>query len=608
MRDQIHRDSLSAWKGLVELGGLELDDRDKDLTIQLKNKIDPEAETIEAALLNTTTDEFLKSLFEIIEPFSQMFQEVLGFFEKAGAREGQSQWNVSVGNEFLDFDHFKDFIENWLKIEFEIEVPALDQGNAFLLNSIRSKIGGYEYLLEDDTEVYKNAGVHEWLENYDNGKYLPLPESLNPERLPPGIDDAARVVIAALSVILRSGGSRSIMMAEHIARSYKSMQRDAFHLWTIAQNENDYWLRSIVQDLAKILMLPENEKLAISGMLVDAFSKFSRRRINANIELKDLEQVLSLPAWKKRYELYGVWIATEILSAIPDHEITIHHKNGELKFAFKEAQICNIDTARPQLSLFSERRVPLTNPIGKSRKHSVQPDFGLWKAGEEAENCKMIIEVKHYKKRSRRNFRDALIDYARAHPNSNCILVNYGPVGKLFSDLPMSVKNRCQMLGHLNPQNKLVREEFYKLIRDCVGSPVTETKNLESVIENNTKLLAIDISGSMAGIIKTSWFWDFVSGLEYSSVRVFLIDSKVRSIEKNSTLKDWFANNSLGSSTSLLEPIKTILENNEDLTIVTDQGGLDSLQELSNKIQIIEINDTPYVKVLKINRNMLEAG
>ena len=114
------------------------------------------------------------------------------------------------------------------------------------------------------------------------------------------------------------------------------------------------------------------------------YQPLARRPVNAGIEVADLETLLSLPAWRKRHELFGVWVATEMLASIENHEIAIHHAQGELRFGFGEAKIADVTSARPRLALYAERRTPLEAPVGKGRKRAVQPDFGLWCDGRGA--------------------------------------------------------------------------------------------------------------------------------------------------------------------------------------------------------------------------------
>ena len=608
MEDDIYRDSLGAWQGLSEIGGLELDGRDKDLATQLKSQINPNAPDLETALASTPIDEFLQTLFQVVQPFALMFRDVLNFFEKAGAREGQKQWKISVGDEFVDLQHFEEFLEHWNNIECDIEIPAIDRGSAFIPNNVRLELGGFQYLRENefgDGSISTGiADVDAWLAEYDNGRYSPFPESLHPDKLGPGLDDAAWIVIAALSVLRRRSLDREEMLSEHRARSFKSDERDALHPWTIAQNETDYWLRSCVQYLAELSIRSDEERKAFGAKLVSAYANFPRRRMSASIQIKDLERLLSLPAWKKRYEFYGVWVATEIVGALEDHDIVINHTDGVLKFAFAETRIAEVKTARPKMSLFSERRTTLSDPVGKSRVSSVQPDFGIWARGSQPDKCVMIIEVKHYKKRSRRNFRDSLIDYATAHPKAMVILVNYGPVGFDFTDLPRSINDRCMMIGYLNHEDKLARDRFRDIVRTSVGDPVASTYNVE-VFESD-ELIVLDTSKSMSNILEGDWFTKFIDNFENTPVNVALVDEEIRSLADISGVVDWLSHNMLGDSTSLSAPISDLLREYERLIVVTDSGGLNSLRDLAAVITELDVEDEKDLKLLRISRPSIQ--
>lgn len=582
MRTVVCRDSLSAWRRLSKIGGIEPDDRDEDLVTELRNQIDPDASNLEDALSSTSTDLFLQALFQVIQPFALMFRDVLAFFEMAGAREGQRQWKISVGGEYVDLQHFEEFLEHWNSIECEFEISAIDLAGAFIPNQVRLESGSSDYLLEGESvNGAITTGIEDvdaWLSEYDEDRYAPFPASLYPDRLAPGLDDAARIAVAGLSVIRRRGLDRKEMIAEPRAGSRRVDERDALNPWTIAQNETDYWLRSTVQYLASILLRAEEERNAFGAKLARAYEEFPRRRVNANVQVKDVERLLSLPAWKKRYELYGVWVASEIAQALEDHEITVNHSDGELKFAFKEARIMDVESARPKVSLFSERRTPLANPVGKGRESAVQPDFGLWACGSQPDHCVMIIEVKHYKKRSRRNFRDALNDYARAHPGATVVLVNYGPVGSDFSDLPKEINDRCIMIGHLNPENRSAGISFREAVRTCVGPPVIETIDGECIAAAD--VVVVDSSRSMSGIVGSDWFRRFIDKLKDGNAKFALVDTEVRAFGELDLLRGWLSQPAFGPSTSLSKPVAELLGKYEQLVIVTDQDGLECLHDL----------------------------
>ena len=152
--------------------------------------------------------------------------------------------------------------------------------------------------------------------------------------------------------------------------------------------------------------------------------------MKADVSMADLESVLSLPIWKKRYELYSVWIATEIIRALEGHDVKIHHDNGRMDFGFHETEVATVRSSPGPFRLVSERRVPLAKPKGKGRTAGVQPDHGLWKVEGSEDVCHLAVEVKHYKKEARGKFVDVFEDYARAIPDGEVYLVNHGPTGR----------------------------------------------------------------------------------------------------------------------------------------------------------------------------------
>jgi hypothetical protein len=581
---------------------LELNGRDEDLAAQLKDQLDPGAPDLEVALARASTDQFLQAFFRTVQPFVGMFRDVLSFFERAGARYGQSQWKVRIGDDFIDLRHFEEFLELWDSIECEFEVPALDRASAFIFNDVRREVGN-DYLTEgnawDKPIVTGVPDADSWLADYFVGRYAPFPRSLYPDQLPSGLNDAARVIMAALSVIQKLGMNRDRMMSEHKARFYKSVDRDAFHPWTIAQSETDFWLRSHVMYLANVLRKPAEEREAFGTRLFRAYSGFQRRRLSAKIDIRDLERLLSLPAWKKRYETYGVWVATQIIDALENHAVVINHNNGELKFAFAEARIADIQSSRPKLSIISERRSPLADPVGESRTGAVQPDFGIWTRDVHLPECILVVEVKHYKRRSRRNFRAALIDYGRAHQKAKVVLVNYGPVGADFTDLPQSVRDRCKLIGYLNPENRAAQLDFRELVRRSVGDPVMDAP--ENAVFTSSEIIAIDTSNSMSAIIGSDWFWNFLESLP-AGTECALIDEQVRGFEQRQFLRRWFENNELGRATSLSGPVSELLGRCDTVTVVTDQDGLDSLRS-SIKTDVIPCADHGDVRLVRVRRS-----
>lgn len=608
MIDTIHKDSLTAWQSLSQIGGLELDGRDKDLATQLKNQIDKNAPNLESALKTISTDLFLHAFFQIIQPFTMMFRDVLEFFQMASAREGQAQWKIKIDNEFFGLQHFVEYLEHWDSIDYEIEFPAIEMESAYILEILlRDSQGNPSHSSEEKSQDgSRTTGIDDvdfWIKEYDEGRYSTYPYSLDPEKLDPGIGDVARIVIAVLSVIQKRGLDKSNLQKNYLDNPYNFERQDIINPLTIARLEAGSWLRKTILNLACLYEKSEIERFQIGTKLECIYKKYPRLRVGAKVKRNNLDKLLSLPIWKKRHEFYGVWVATEIVRSLEGHEFTFYVSNGEFKFPFKETKIFDVISARPQVSLISERRSPLSNPIGTGRKFNVQPDFGIWTCGKQPDKCIMIIEVKHYKKQSRGKFRDVLIDYANAHTMARVILVNYGPVGSTISVLPDTISDRCTMIGYLNPEVRSARMCFQKLVRGCVGGPAV--KNFHKRYISQTDIFVIDISISMLEILSSNWFRDFTKKCEGSTAKFALIDTEIRSFETYDTLNQCLSNIKICGLTRLDDPVTRLLENYKRMIVVTDQDGIDNLKNLDGNLY--SVCELKFDKVTENQYKLLEV-
>ena len=604
--EMAYRDSPSAWKGLVEFGGLEPAGRDEELADHVRHALNSEADSLEAALESAPVETFVEVLFRAIEPFPMMFRDILRFFESAGAREGQRQWRLVIDDEVLELKHFEEFEQEWTAIQCEFDVPAISGSDAFLPNTIRNELEGMEYLLDSQAKLIGQLtgleDVDAWLAAYDAGDYAPFPSSLLPERLPEGLDDAARIVIAALQEIRSRGHDRVELLAALRSRrrlADRTDRADGLDFWTIAQNETDYWLRTTVQFLGRLLAGPETAKARFGAELKQRYSGLPRRRLNARVDIQDLVRLLSLPAWRKRHELFAVWVATEILAAVDSHDVKVNHADGELQIAFRETRIAEILSARPALSLYSERRTSFGASIGKDRKANVQPDYGLWQCGTYVEACSLVVEVKHYKRSRRRNFRDALVDYARAHPRAVVVLVNYGPVGGM-GGLPYDVAHRCRTIGDLTPRNKEARAKFREAVRERVGEPASTVRRM--VASNELPgAVVVDTSASMAAVLNGGWFREFAEELTRGGAEtVTLVDDGPRATVRTDGMLDWIRNNELGRGTRLAAAVAESIEARGSTLVVTDSDGLRDLRTVDAEVVLLDEGEAVGAKVVKL--------
>jgi len=589
MNGPIHRDPVSAWRHLCDLGGIELDGRDEGLDQRIQNNLNPGAASFEDALSSATTDSFARAFFASLHPYVEMFRDILDFFEHADATKGESQWTIQVDQVDLDLEHFRHWLASWDSLaKTDVSVPAIDSKAVWnLLRTLQDrKPVGKEIQLSFRNDILDVADdVRAWVTAYDSDEYRALPQSLLPPNCPPQLSATASIAFAAIQRLLDLGlrpSTRKQLYDDHRVAGDPS---DGLEFWTIAQNETDYWLRTFVVALsAAATSLDKSELDSLGSDLDEITGKFPLRPFQVDVSIGDLDSVLSLPIWKKRYDLYSVWIATEALRALIGHDIEIHHDNGRIAFAFKETLVAAIHSSSGPFRLISERRIPLENPQGKGRKEGVQPDHGLWTVELGEEVCKMAIEVKHYKSSSKAKFVDVFEDYARAVPDGDVYLVNHGPAGNAVYEVSRSVRDRCNAIGHLTSSNQEARREFGTAVRNCVGEPIVRCPTASQTSSGSAALL-FDVSGSMTTRLQSDAMAAFAKSLAESELPSRLVAADTSIIGEWDTSESGLAEllRTRGGSTNLSDPVSELLNTYESVIVVTDSGGVSCLRELNVK-------------------------
>ena len=223
MTATIHRDATSAWNFLVKHGGIELQGRDEGLDVTICRRLDHTAPSLEYALARATMEAFTSAFFEAIEPYVGMFKDILHFFEKADATQGQDQWTLRVDDLDLDLEHFRQSIADWTKTAHsELMVPAVDfYGVWALLKKLLDRIPG-DAVLEmtfKGKHLDLPADVLSWVKAFNADSYLPLPKSLTPAALPAGLSECATIALAGLERLRDLGLTPSQRKALSAARS-----------------------------------------------------------------------------------------------------------------------------------------------------------------------------------------------------------------------------------------------------------------------------------------------------------------------------------------------------------------------------------------------------
>jgi hypothetical protein len=601
MVDQIARDSLTAWGRLREAGGIEPHDRDADFAEQLRIALRPSAATLDEALGAVTLDDLVRAFFGLVQPYVEMFRAILEFFEIAEARQGRSQWSLKIEEEHFDLQHFQKFIETWETLDYDLDVPAIDSSGSWALHratdGLEEMRGALGFL--QAPAALGSIEVDRWLEAYKSGQYQSFPKPLHPGRIAPELGDAARIAMASVDIIRRTWPDRERMLSEHRARGYAQDYADGFSPRTIAQHETDHRLASSVVYLSRYETLDDAARQQLSQRLTEQLGSYPRRRLGVRAQLPTLERILSLPLWQRRHELYAVWIATELVSALDDHECEIHHDNESITFSFSETVVATIHTTRPKVRLYSERRSPLTAPIGRGRKDHVQPDYSFWRGRSDRETCGLVIEVKHYKRGAPERFREVLVDYARAHRQAGVILVSHGPARESFHDGDSDVRGRCSVLSELVTSHLERRAELRKRVRGYVGDPVVPKPSQR---DGYATLIAVDISSSMQKALDADGIIELLRSLaEHAGQPVALIDTEIRVICQLAEAGDALRRTPRGE-THLLPSVVDLLDEYPRILLITDNEGSNELGGLKLAHRESRLVGATSVEILEVQR------
>jgi hypothetical protein len=190
--------------------------------------------------------------------------------------------------------------------------------------------------------------------------------------------------------------------------------------------------------------------------------------------VRELLDLLNLPAWRRRHELYSVWVGTRMLRVIeavaPD--MHFHPVDGVLSFEFGGSRLATFSWDNKQFDIWAELRSALVG-ISAKRKKGIQPDFRILQpslALSLSAQTTYVLECKHYLNASTANFTQAAADYARSCPNAVVHVVNHGPADEagLNALLPAGLQSRARFIGDATPQQEAAGQALSKAIRDAL--------------------------------------------------------------------------------------------------------------------------------------------
>ncbi|MQQ37476.1 hypothetical protein GE543_24895 [Pseudomonas sp. SZ57] len=219
------------------------------------------------------------------------------------------------------------------------------------------------------------------------------------------------------------------------------------------------------------------------------------RVIEGNFELppphpvdQSLNNLLDLPIWKERSQIYAVWLITLLRNEVMSKggRFQLLGMNGSLEFHFSPTPIADVYSKNERFSLISEFKALAPGKlIGTGRLNNVQPDYTLIHPTHSTPDTAVyVLEAKQYDKANTLNFNKALRDYAFTHKKALVALANHGTIPdsqrtKLArlceAQSDHNVSERCEAFAEITPLNpaesKRLSAHFRKALEFAVSVP-----------------------------------------------------------------------------------------------------------------------------------------
>lgn len=459
--------SLELYNNLCENAGLNIKDDfyDTEFNKQLFSAL---AIKSKEELGKITIELFVQTFFNELYPYSLMMSDILKFYEEAESKSNGNNINVTFNfddiNNNLQFDlkHFKKYSEILHKTILEYTKPITYND----LERIRSLF----------REEINKSLYHNYKSIEDSNKW---PKELLIENVHHIQDSETKQIVLRLrqiiNDILRFVREESKSYSEFIADYSKRVSNE-----NILKTSNIEILTSSLTGMISDRILDNlynrlNNSImngsiyTLKNDLKNIF-KLDNRVAKENY-IKTFEEYLSLPIWKARHEIYSVWVSIKIKEATEYLGPQINTNGGKLEYGFKAYNLISYNTLPVKIDLYSELKLSHDKNISDKRIENVQPDYTLVRktANPLNEDAILVVECKQYKKSSKKNFAEAIIDYANAHPNAHIFLVNYGNITQsVLSAIQKHniQKTRYTLVDHFEPTNNASLKLFTDKVKN----------------------------------------------------------------------------------------------------------------------------------------------
>lgn len=431
---------LTLWRKLQSDAGLELwrgksPGRDADfekaifdhLVALLPERTEQSGETVTQLLKRGaklvpsafSVEHLLSAIVDSQRGFGAMLRAILDTLERAKATQCTNSLSIRIptgagGLNGMLFDQFREYVE---KIERVLQIRLEPIGYG-LMQDVR---GLLEQALRCDTDRLALDDV----EARAQVDWEPPPRQVSTGNVT--VDSILSLILEVVTT-LRTWASTTTPHRSNL-RVHQFSEGDRDRAGMLA-NFGDCYIVELVHALARQVRDGKIDAQHVVAALVWFVNAVPRREEWVDKTIKELTDLLNLPAWRQRYELYSVWLGTILLETARNRADSFEYQTVDnvLSFDFGGSRLATYEFGGSSYEIWAELRSGL---VGTStvRTSGIQPDFrvvSLPETGDRNVDTRFVVESKHYLVASATNFICAANDYARSCANAHVAVVNHG--------------------------------------------------------------------------------------------------------------------------------------------------------------------------------------
>ncbi|WP_167034643.1 hypothetical protein [Microbacterium ulmi] len=436
------------WREWERAGVLRPGDYDSDVARHVRDAAgggsvgEPIADVLDRA--GWTVRDLVHALAPLVASFAGMLRDLLRLLTRVGATSGTGD-DLHVVYEFDEGDAvdqslsaFRETVRRVESVAVRVRPLVFDASHAFA-SPIR-ELWSQEWV-EGTVRASGVADRSAW--PFAAG-LPPAPATGDPlvderlDRITALIDD----VLAVLSQIGQDTAAVDVWLQER-HRSEESTTE------AIANAARDFWpltaasaVHMFAAGVAKGELSPDGALLARLDEWLGAFRSADEIESVVEQTVNELADVLKLPTWGRRHELYSAWIATQLDRALASARLEFVVRDGAVRFPFHATLLARLDPPGGRVELWCEVRSSAVEPIG--RKEGIQPDYRFVRRDAAGETTVAAVEVKQYLQAATKNPGAALHDYVLGLPEATVLLVAHGKLGaRVLDSVPVEDRHRA---------------------------------------------------------------------------------------------------------------------------------------------------------------------